>query len=179
MKLYQYKAINCGFVVLCHDRNIKLVKGTCNSIKNHYGPNYPIICSIDSTATEADLEELNKICPTVVGENSYSSLINVGIKNSATKWNIIIFAGAFLRSKLDRKFSFFIESEKDILFPISEGKTNFVDGTLNGLMINKKTFLEVGPFSTTENIDICKLLWSDAAMQKGCKFKAIASSKMC
>ena len=80
---------------------------------------------------------------------------------------------------MDQRFAYFFENEKDILFPISDGKTNFVDGTLNGVFINKKTWKEVGEMSDEGSLEEIKLFWALDAIDKGVKFKAIAGSKIC
>ena len=73
----------------------------------------------------------------------------------------------------------YVGSEKDILYPVAEHKYNFIDATLNGLFINKKTFREIGDFEENGALDIVKTVWGGEAVQHGCKFKAIIGSKMC
>ena len=119
------------------------------------------------------------ICPTYKGKGTYSSLINVGMRHTLADWNFIICAGATVRWKMDRKFSYFIESEKDILFPIAENKIYFAEATLNGLLINKNTWKEVGEMNDDGSLEMVKILWALSAIDKGVKFKAIAGSKIC
>ena len=80
---------------------------------------------------------------------------------------------------MNEKFSFYIGSEKDILFPVANRKYNFIDGTLNGLFINKKTFKEVGEMNDEGSLEFVKAEWAMSAIEYGCKFKAIIGSKMC
>lgn len=178
MKLYSHKDLNCGFVILCSDHAIGLLKATANSIKNRY-PNIPFICVTDSAATVNDLKDMKSICQTYKGKNTFSSLINTGMRHAPAEWNFIILAGAVVRWKLDEKFSYFIENEKDILFPIVDNKTDFIDATLNGLLINKNTWHLIGEMEDKGEFHHIKAMWSYVAMKKGCKFKAIAGTRMC
>lgn len=165
-------------MILCPDHAVKLLQSTANSIKNRY-VGFPFICATDDTANTQDLKEMKEICPAYKGKGTFSSLINIGMKNAPAEWNFLVCAGATIRSGLDRKFSLFVENEKDILFPIAENKPYFVDGTLNGIFIHKKTFKEIGNWDEDGDLAWVKTLWALAAIDKGCKFKAIANSKIC
>lgn len=178
MKLYTHKDLKCGFVILCPDHAVKLLESTANSIKNRYS-GVPFVCATDETANTQDLKEMRLICPTYKGKGTFSSLINTGMKHAPADWNFIVCAGVTIRSKLDQKFSFFVSSEKDILFPIAENKTYFVDGTLNGIFMHKKTFKEVGDWDEHKDLCMVKTFWALEAIDKGCVFKAIANSKIC
>jgi hypothetical protein len=178
LNLYTYKEINCGFTILCHDHNTKLVKSTINSLKVNYSGS-PYNCVADDSVNTDDLKELKALCPTYKAKNTFSSLINVAMKNAPAEWNFLIIAGSWVRPKLHHKFSYFLESEKDIMFPIAEGKTNFVDATINGLFFHKKIFKEVGNLATENPLELCKLMWALDAIDKGYRFKAIAGCKIC
>lgn len=178
MKMYEYKQLNIGFLILCPEHNINLLRSTANSIKNRY-PKAPLLCVTDVTANKEDLKEMKVICETIKGKNTFSSLINLGMKKTKAEWTFIVCAGAVVKWKMDERFSYFLESEKDILFPIADNKANFVDATLNGLFINKKTWEDVGEMDDEGDIEWVKLLWGLKALEKGVKFKAIAGSKIC
>jgi hypothetical protein len=177
MKLYSKKIFDYGFIILCSERKINLLISTANSIKNRY-KNIPFICVTDSGAKNIDLKEMRSICPTFKGKNTFSSLINVGVKNSKTDWNFIVFAGSTVRSKLNEKFSVFIEDDKDILFPIVDYKYDFVSGSLNGLFFHKKAMKEIGNINEEESLENVKTLWAAEAISKGYRFKAIANSSI-
>ena len=177
--MYSHKDLKCGFVILCPERAIGLLKTTANSIKSRYGSDLPFICATDNSATTEVMKEMKAICPTYKGKSTFSSLINVGMKHAPAEWSFLVCAGATVRWKMDQRFAYFVENEKDILFPISDGKTNFVDGTLNGVFINKKTWKEVGEMSDEGSLEEIKLFWALDAIDKGVKFKAIAGSKIC
>lgn len=174
-KLHTHKPLECGFIILCPDHNINLLQSTAKSIQARY--NIPYICVVDDSAK--DTKELKAVCPTFKGRKTFSSLINTGFKHAPAEWNIIVMAGTKIRANLDQKFSLFVENNKDILFPLANNKMNFVDGTLNGLFINKKTFKEIGDMPEEESLELVKAMWGYMAAAKGCKFKAIIGSKMC
>lgn len=177
-KICTYKNLDFGFVILCPEHAVNLVRITANSIKLRY-PDWRYICVVDSSATPEDMKDLREICPAYKGKETFSSLINAGMKHAPSEWNFIVMAGTTVRDRMNYKFSYFIDSEKDILFPIADGKYTFVDGTINGLLINKKTYKEVGDMVDTGPLEVCKLMWALTAIEKGCKFKAIAGTKLC
>ncbi len=173
MKLYQAKNIECGFILICPNHNIGQIKTTLSSIKHNY-PKSKIICSIPSHCHDDDAKDINKICPTRKAGATITSLINEGMKNApCLEWNFVVMSGSWVRNLLDKKFSYFIESEKDILFPIVDRKLNFVDGSINGILMHKTAFNDIGPFSTDNPIEICKLMWAMTAVEKGYRFKAV------
>lgn len=177
-EMFTHKNLNFGFVVLCHNHDTSLVKLTVRTIHRHYGDEVPIICVADNTANTQDMKDLKEICPSYKGKASWSSLINTGMKRAKADWNFIIVAGCTVKRNLDKRFAFFLGSEKDVMFPIAEGHVNFVDSTLNGLFINKKFYKEVGDMATENPLDVCKLMWAADALEKGCTFKAVLGARM-
>lgn len=178
MRLYQFKELKFGFVILCPEHTVLLLQQTAKSIANRY-PTIPYVCVTDDTASKEDLEEMKKVCPTYKARGTYSSLINVGMKHAPAEWNFLVCAGSTMRGNMDQKFSLFVENEKDILYPIAERKCNFVDGTINGIFLNKKTFKQVGDMDENCRWEICKTFWAAEAVELGCRFKAVANSKIC
>lgn len=164
--------------MLCPEHNTSLLRYTVKSIQSRYA-DFPYIAITDDSASDRDLKELSGVCPSFRGEKTFSSLINLGFKHAPAEWNFVLIAGTTMRGNLDQKFGVFVEDEKDILFPISEGRTNFVEGTLNGLFIHAGTFREVGDMLSLESLEDSKTVWATVAAEKGCKFKAIIGSKMC
>lgn len=124
-------------------------------------------------------KEMNEICPTCKGKETYTSLINAGLKSPPAEWNFVVIAGTYVRHRLDNKYSMFMESEKDILFPIVDNKYNFVDATINGLLVHKNCLKEIGPMAEIGPFEICKMMWALEAIEKGYKFKAILGAKLC
>lgn len=175
--MYISKKINFGFVVLNPESNPSLLKNTVNSIRGKYDA--PIISVTEKSVKAPALKEMNDICPTCKGKETYTSLINAGMKHPPADWNFLIIAGTYVRHRLDNKFSMFIESEKDILYPIVENKYDFVEATINGLLLHKNCLKEVGNMAEIGPYEICKLMWALEATEKGYKFKAILGAKLC
>ena len=172
-KLYVSKSINFGFVIICPSNNIGQIKTTINSIKHIYHTE-KYICVVPEECHVDDLKEMNKFCCTIKGGDTITSLINAGMdKATCNEWNFLVIAGTWIRGGLDKKYSYFIESEKDILFPIVDRQTNFVDGSINGFLMHKKGWKEIGHFPSDNPLEICKLMWTMDAIDKGYKFKAV------
>lgn len=177
MRLYNKKIFDYGFIILCSERRINLLSTTANSIKYRYEKT-PYICVTDDSAKASDLKEMKSICPTFKGKNTFSSLINVGVKNAKPDWNFIVFAGSTVCAKLNNKYDTFIEDEKDILFPIVDQKYDFVNGSLNGLFFHKKAIKEIGTIEEEGSLEFVKTIWAAKAIIKGYRFKAIANAKI-
>jgi hypothetical protein len=179
MQLYQCKTINSGFVIICPNSNIGQIKTTVNSIKHNYiGSKY--ICIVPKRCHDCEVKEISNLCQTHRGGDTITSLINEGLsKSPSDEWNFIIVGGSWVRGFLDKKYSYFIESEKDILFPIVNRKLNFVDGSINGILIHKKAFVDIGPFGNDNPLEICKLFWGIVAVEKGYRFKAVLGAAVC
>jgi hypothetical protein len=176
-KLYTYKPLSFGFIVLCADNNPNRVKATVQHLRNNYA--YPSVAVVCEDTHKDDIAMLKKVCPTHTGGKTITSLINAGMKKPPADWNFIIIGGSYVQANLDKKFSFFIEKYTDILYPIADYKYNFVDATLNGLLLHKDMWKEVGDMGDANPLEICKLLWAMQAMDKKCKFKAIIGTKIC
>lgn len=178
MNDFSNKDLKVCFAILSPECSLNLIRDTVNSIKYHY-PKLSFISVTDSSATKEDLSEIKKICPVYKGNDTISSLINVAMRHSTSDWVFLIMSGTNVRPKLDTKFSFYISTDKDILYPVADYKYNFIDATLNGLFINRKTFKEIGDMQESGPLDIVKTIWAAEALHHGCKFKAIVGSKMC
>lgn len=172
--LYQRKQIKLGFVVVCPTPNPGLLKTTLNSLRCNYWDRSLIV------VVPKDLEGIDFGDVTIVpGGNSIISQINTGIDKSYCKeWNMIVQAGTWVRSMLDAKFSYFISSERDILFPVMDRKTNFVDAAWGGLLIHKKAVKDLGSFPENNPEEFCKLLWATDALEKGYRFKGIVGASL-
>jgi len=184
---YLYKNISTGFIILATELNVGRLKSTRNSIWSHYGK-VPMICVVPKNVSATELKEAKEICGIHKGKDTITSLINTGFKFGHKEWNIIVIEGTWVKANIDKKYSCFLEDEKDIFFPIVtdfdiQGKptkiyNNFWDCSLNGLMIHQKTFKEVGDF-TDSSLENSRLIWNAEAQEKGCRFKAILGAKLC
>ena len=177
MRVYKQKEIKCGFIVLSPDQNVGLLKSTVNSIKTHYDS--PIVTIVSKSATDKTIKEMELICPTFQGKSTYSSLMNLGMEKTTENWNFFVFSGSIIRKKMDIKFASFIESEKDILFPIANNKIYFNNATINGLLVHKKTWKEVGEMEEIGSLEYIKTIWANKAIEKGVQFKALTGCKIC
>jgi hypothetical protein len=173
-----------GFVILCPSLDKKSLQNTVESINQIY-PKSSIVCTVGNDASEAVIADLKEICEIVPSNDTITSLINVGMKNTKAMWNVIVFAGSWVRPSIYRQFVQFVKDEKDILFQVVDGYTNFVDGSLNGLIVHKNTFVEVGDFPESKlnkpgfkEMELLKLVWATGAISKGCRFKAIMGMKV-
>ena len=171
------KKFNFGFIVLCPERNIGGLKTTISSIKNYY-PKSPYLCVVPEDTTNEEIEEFSETCSVYKAKNSITSLINLGLKKSETDINLIVIAGSWINGFTHRKYEYFYENQKDIMFPVVNGQWNFVDASINGLLINKEAMREVGDFAEVNRLDICKLMWGLDAVDKGYRFKALCGVKI-
>lgn len=174
-----------GFIVLCPERNLGGLKNTVNSIKRGY-ENASVICTIANDANKDEIKEASNLCDVYKGGSTITSLINTGMKKTKENWNIIVFAGSWITPQLRRKFDLFVKDEKDILFPVMWRKTNFIEGSMNGLIIHKKAFKEVGDFPNgpmqkagVPEMELIKMFWALDAIKLGYVFKAIVGMKVC
>ena len=90
-----------------------------------------------------------------------------------------------VRPFVERKLRYFAESPKDVLYPVVGMKMNFVEGSSNGILINKETFKEVGEFpehkmqkAGVNDFELAKLFWATKAIECGCKFKGIVGLRI-
>jgi hypothetical protein len=176
--LYKQKDIKCGFIILSPECNVVPLLATINSIKNYYVKS-KAICVFPEDCTPKTIEDIKHHCPTYMGGKSITSMINCGLTNApCDEWNFIVIGGSRLTNCLDNKFSYFIENDKDILFPLVNKKMNFVDGTINGMLIQKKAFKDIGEFPEEGSLEMNKSFWGSTAVVKGYKFKAILGIKL-
>ena len=175
--LYTTKQLDFGFVVVSPTNNLGLLKTTMNSLARSYGSR-PCVTVVPGDVTGADLKDL-RCGPVVNNEGSLASQINAGIAKATWKeWCMVIQAGTWVRGLLDVKFSCFVESSKDILFPVIDRITNFVDAGWSGVFIHKQAFKALGPFPDNDPEEWCKLLWVTEAIKQGYKFKGIVGASL-
>ncbi len=177
MILYQQKNLPCHFVVLCPDFNIGHLKSTLSSIRGSY-PSAGITAVVEDRIRLNDLDDARKICQVVKGGQSITGMINAGLKNEGQEWNLVVIAGSWVRGWLLKKMSYFIDSELDILFPVVDRKYTFPEATINGILIHRKSIDLLGPMADNNPIEICKLLWTLEAVEKGCHFKAVVGCQI-
>jgi hypothetical protein len=175
--LYKYKPLQFGFIVLCPNLNIGHLKNTVSSLEIYY-PEAKVIVILPAICKKEDLDSITKLKKTVKAGKTIASMINKGIEESqCAEWNFILMSKGWVRNKIDIKYSYFVEDEKDILFPIINRNLTFINSDINGLLIHKKTFKEIGNLPDIDSLDSSKLIWATKAINKKCKFKGIVGAK--
>jgi hypothetical protein len=176
--------MDVGFVILCPDRNVGGLRNTLGSV-THHSYNRESICVVGEDATAAELKELKQHCETHKGANTITSLINVGMKKIKHEWAFIVFSGSRIQPYLERKIETFAKNDTDVLFPVVDRKCNFIDGSFNGVLFNKKFFAKVGEFVTADmqkqglnDFELAKMFWAVDAIGHGCTFKAIVGMRV-
>jgi hypothetical protein len=176
--------MDVGFIVLCPDRSPAGLKNSIGSIRyNCY--NRDRIAVVPKAISPKEIIELKGYCPSIYkGTDTITSLINTGMKRLKNEWGFIMFAGSRVPPSLEKKFTSFVKSDKDVLYPIVEKKYDFVEGAFNGVLINKTFFKEVGNFPTAtmqkaglNDFEFAKLLWALDAIEKGVVFKGIVGMR--
>jgi len=174
--MFEPKCLDVGFVIICPESNSGHLRHTIKSIRFRYG-DAPCIAVVPHGISKEEIEEMKKFCPVYRGKKTITSLINTGLRN-ASGWSLLVMAGSWLQGKEIQKFSCFVEKETDILYPIVDGVYDWVDATLNGILIHTNAIKSVGPFGDDNPLPVCKLLWSLDAIQQGYRFKAVLGSKI-
>lgn len=168
--LYQEKSLDLTVIILSIDGDSSKIEKTYQSSK--------FLCdTYQSLAVAPEKKKVTEIsCPIYYGGDFVTSLLDTGMCKIKTEWGYCVFAGSIIKKNIDRKLSLYIETEKDVLFPVVNRMWNFIDGSMNGLLINKKFYTEVGEFGSGNSLQNTKLLWAERALNKGVKFKAIVNA---
>lgn len=173
-----YKDTDFSFVILCPERNMGGLRGTSRSITRCY-PDRPQICITEIDAKPQEIKEMKVYCPnTYKGKNTITSLLNTGLKKANTDWVIFVFSGTYVKARFYHKFAYFLKNEKDILFPIVDGKTNFYECSMNGIMMHRNVLKNIGEFGEDASLEACRLLWGAKAIEKGYQFKALMGARI-
>ncbi len=174
---FQPKDLDAGFIILCTEGNVGSLKHTVKSLNFRY-EKQPFIAVVGKGTPTEDIKEMKEMCPIYRGKDTITSLINTGMRNAQQEWNLIIFEGSWLHGRELTRLSPFVEKETDVLFPIINNIGNFIDGCMNGLLINKEAFKLAGPFGDDNPLDICKMMWMMEAKDKGCRFIGVLGLKI-
>lgn len=171
-KLYLSKFIKYGFILLCPNIDVRHVENTIESIKLYYNTNKILIVLPEGTES-AIVSKVRKLAQMVLAKSDLVSMLNKGLELSLCgEWNFVLHRMGRLNPNIEKQFSYFMESEKDIIYPISRRKWDFTEFDLNGFLINKKTYEDVGPFPDG-TVEESRTFWAIKAIEKGCLFKGI------
>lgn len=173
--LYKPKSLKVGFIILCPNLNIGHLKNTISSTEVHF-PEAKVVVVLPDNCKKEDLTSTSK--KAYKGGKTTASMINIGMKHApCNEWNIILLSKGWFTNRIDIKYSYFVESEKDILFPIVNRNLTIADADINGLMIHKKTFEDIGDFPDINSLELSKVFWASKALIKGYKFKGVVGAK--
>lgn len=164
-----------GFIILNPEGNPMALRTTVRTISNHFQTS-SCLCVVGK---QEDISENSKHSKTIQGGNTVTSFIDAGLEESRTDWCMMISAGTFLRSTSLKKFEYFQREDKDILYPVVDRLYAFDEASINGLIIPRIAYKEVGKFGdNNHSIQLVKMLWGLQAINKGYKFKAIVGSRL-
>ena len=177
-----------GFVVLSPEPNIARLKDTVRSIKTIFGNDAKIACSVAQQIKKAQIDEMKEVCPAFRGGETVTSLMNSGMSRMKGEgWRMFVMEGARMPKSIATRYSRWIRSENDVLFPITivhdrDGKplkimATFEESTLNGMLIHSRLFKETGEFSNNP-ISVSKCFWAMDAVRFGASFKGIIGVKI-
>lgn len=171
-------SLDLGIIVLCPNREENKLRITTSSIEyNSY--NRDIIAVVGNDASPHDFKKFKEYCPTYKGKGTMASLINTGFKRLKNEWGLLVISGGRFRQFTERRLSL-VEHEKEIIFPVVDKNYNFLEASLDGILINKKTFEDIGdwPEDEEDSLEYSKLVWAATAKERGCKFKAIVGLRI-
>lgn len=176
--------MDIGFIVLCPSKDVRQLRNTVKSVQYH--TTREVVCVVGNDASPSDIKDFKVVCDNIYkGKDTITSLMNVGMKRLKHKWGVFLFSGTLLRPMVEKRLCRFIESDKDIIFPILNRKMGFIEGSVDGLMINKDTFEAVGDLPDAKmqkedlnDFEIAKLMWQQEAAEKGCIFKGIVGVRI-
>jgi hypothetical protein len=165
-----------GIVILNPESDPSSVKITVRTAKDFF-PQANLKCVVGSK--NAELPEIKKHCPIVIGGKTITSLLDVGVRSIQQKWCLFVTSGTFLRLNTLKKHEYFCTSETDILFPVVDRKWTFDEATLNGLLLPTQVVKDIDPMGDSiADIKIAKLLWANKAIEMGYQFKAIVGARL-
>lgn len=169
--IYQPKELNMTLGIISLDGNHNSIQRTINSSKFLTFNCDKIVALPMEVKLSGDID-----ARVIQGGNCITSMIDSICKSIKTDWVYFVLAGCILQKGVDRKNFYYVENYKDVLFPVVDRIWNFVDGSMNGILLSKQFYDEVGEFGSGKNLQITKLLWAERALEKGARFKAIVGA---
>ncbi len=170
---YQAKDLDMSVAIISIDGNISSILKTQRSM-DFLSKDYPSLAIVPENVTLDPESKVNM--PLFQTGNCITSMFDSAISKSTTPWVYLIFAGSTIRKKIDLKLSKYVDCESDVLFPVVDRIWNFIDGSINGILINKNFHKLVGDFGHGNPLKVTKLEWAAKALAKGVQFKAIVGA---
>lgn len=175
-EMQEPRPLDFGCVILCPDRNTRTLLTTMRSIRNF--SDAPCVAVVPKSTKRSITDDMKAICDVAFGHDTYTSLVNVGLGKTKKDWNFLIFAGSTVKPRFWARYTMFLEDEFDIMYPVSEGHYDFVEGSLNGLLLHINALKRAGRMPETSVLEQAKAVWAYAAIQKGHRLKGILGSRV-
>lgn len=171
--IYFEKDLNLTVGILAANKTFEQIRATYESLGALKFPVQRLVnIPEDQDSSELKTRKYNFI----QNGKTLTSLIDGLCREAKTEWIYFAFAGRRVQKNIDSKLSLYVNDYKNVIFPVVKRVWNFVDGSMDGLLINKKFHEEVGDFGDADDLEITKLMWAGKAIEKGAKFKAIVGA---
>ena len=168
--LYQEKDLDMTICIISMDGDFSKIEKT-KKTSEFLAKKYPVIGVIPESKTVMPAS-----LPVYQGGNCVTSMIDKAMNECKSDWAYIVFAGSVMKKQIDKKLSYYVEKKQDVLFPVVDRIYNFITGSMNGILMNKEFYHEVGEFGSGNSLQDTKVLWAEKALNKGVKFKAIVNA---
>lgn len=173
--------LDIGFIILNPHNKIRNLRSSIGSVEI-YSNSKSHLCVVEKNTKAKDFRESNSYSETFRGKDTMTSLINTGFKKLKNEWGFVIVAGAKINQFTEKKINNLICSEKDVLYSLALNQYNFVDSSLNGILINKQNFKNVGQwvdYTKDDSNDFreSKIDWYIRALQCQVNFKGVLGLK--
>lgn len=166
-----------GFVILCPHRNLGGFRTTARSVAGSF-PGQPLVGVLGADATDGEVQEFGRDAPTVRAGRTVTSLMNAGVGGlPKAEWVCFLDAGTVARPGMFRQHRRF--GPKDIMYRVVGRRHDFTDAGIDGMVVNRGTFLDVGPLSEGEDsMELVKLFWGLDAVERGCRLVGIVGTRL-
>ena len=172
--LYAPKKLDMHVFILSEIKNVSLTQFTFDSCHNFlYKYEKTVVLSQDSDASGYE----NRLFCKISGGNSRLTSINCAMKNLKNEWAFFVDSGTKVQNRIDEKMSKYVDTYKDVCFPVINRVFHFPLANLNCLLISKKFYEEVGEFEDFELPELTKLIWSEKAVSLGGRLKGIVGMR--
>lgn len=108
--------------------------------------------------------------------NTVTGLINYGVSKSERDWNFILVPGNLPTINLVKKYLYFCQNIKDVLYPITGKHWSFERAPLGGLFFNRTINPPKFPEKETDFVK-AKMIWAGVRTLYGSQIKGIVGGK--
>jgi len=164
-----------NIAVVCSDCNIGSFKNTASSIKGDF-PKVSYFGVVPNNSTALEISDMSRYGRVIKGGDTITSLMSKGICESKD-WCLLVMCGSWVRYNLVKKYRYFLKSKKDIIYPAVDRKYLFYEASINGILIHRDSFEDIGNFEDFEDLSESKLNWAVTAIDKGYSLKSIVGAR--